>query len=75
MLHNVTYTTESNGLRVAPPWRKNDLAGTVLFFGCSFTFGEGLNDSETLPYQVGIQSGGRYRTLNFASLDIDPNKC
>jgi hypothetical protein len=62
---DATYTTDSNGLRVAPPWRKDDLAGTVLFFGCSFTFGEGLQDAETLPYQVGIQSGGRYRTFNF----------
>jgi len=23
------------------------------FFGCSFTFDEGLKDNETLPYQVG----------------------
>ena len=66
VLFDVNYTIDSNGLRVAPPWRQDDLAGTVLFFGCSFTFGEGLNDSETLPYQVGIQSGGRYRTFNFA---------
>ena len=65
-LFDVTYTMDSNGLRAAPPYNKDDLAGTVLFFGCSFAFGEGLNDDETLPYQVGVQSGGRYRTLNFA---------
>lgn len=66
VLFDVNYTIDSNGLRVAPPWRKDDLAGTALFFGCSFTFGEGLKDNETLPYQVGAQSGGRYRTFNFA---------
>ena len=60
------YTIDSNGLRVAPPYRNDDLAGTVLFFGCSYTFGAGLNDDETLPYQVGIQSDGRFRTVNFA---------
>lgn len=26
----------------------------MIFLGCSFTFGEGVNDSETLPWQVGI---------------------
>jgi hypothetical protein len=65
-LFDVTYTINSNGLRVAPQWSKNDLAGTALFFGCSYTFGEGLRDSETLPYQVGLLSEGRYRTINFA---------
>jgi hypothetical protein len=65
LLFDVSYTIDSNGLRVAPQYRKDDLAGTVLFFGCSFTFGDGLNDNETLPYQVGSQSGGRYRTFNF----------
>lgn len=63
---DVTYTIDSNGLRIAPPWRKEDLLGTVLFFGCSYTFGLGLNDDQTLPYQFSAQSGGRYRTINFA---------
>jgi hypothetical protein len=71
-LFDVVYTIDSNGLRVAPPYRKDDLAGTVLFFGCSFTFGEGLKDDETLPYQVGIQSGGRYRIFNFAVQAYNP---
>ena len=66
VVFDVNYTIDHNGLRVAPPYSKDDLAGTVLFFGCSFTFGEGIKDNETLPYQVGIQSGGRYRTFNFA---------
>lgn len=65
VVFDATYTIDSNGLRVAPPCRPDKVAGTVLFFGCSFTFGEGLKDSETLPYQVGVQSGGRYCTVNF----------
>jgi hypothetical protein len=65
VLFDVDYTIDPNGLRTAPPWGKDDLAGTVLFFGCSFTFGEGLKNNETLPYQVGALSGGRYRTFNF----------
>ena len=48
------------------------MAGSVLFFGDSLTFGYGLNDNETLPYQVGVQSGGRYRTFNFAFNGYSP---
>jgi len=65
-IFDVTYTIDSSGLRVAPPYRKDELAGTILFFGCSFTVGEGLPDNETLPYQTGALSDGRYRTFNFA---------
>ena len=74
VLFDVDYTIDSSGLRVAPSWRKDDLTGTVLFFGCSFTFGEGLKDNETLPYQVGVQSRGRYRTFNFAFEAYGPNQ-
>ena len=40
----VTYTLDSDGLGIAPPWHKDDLACTTLFFGCSCTFGEGPQD-------------------------------
>ena len=74
LLFDGTYTIDPEGLRAAPPYRKDDLAGTVLFFGCSFTFGEGLADGETLPYQVGMQSRGRYRTFNFGVQGYSPNQ-
>lgn len=72
LLFDATYTIDSNGLRIAPPWRKDNLAGTVLFFGCSFTFGEGLQDNQTLSYQLGTQSNGVYRTFNFAFEGYSP---
>ncbi len=34
--------------------------------------GAGLEDDETLSYQVGVQSGGRYRTFNFAANGYGP---
>lgn len=74
VLFDRIYTIDSTGLRVAPPYRQDALAGTALFFGCSFTFGEGLKDNETLPYQVGAQSGGRYRTFNFAFQAYGPHQ-
>jgi hypothetical protein len=72
VLFDVKYTIDSDGLRIAPPYRQDDLLGAVLFFGCSFTFGEGLQDNQTLPYQVGAQSGGRYRTFNLAFNGYSP---
>jgi hypothetical protein len=72
-IYDVKYTIDREGLRIAPAWRKDTLAGSVLFFCDSFTFGSGLNDDETLPYQVGVQSEGRYRTFNFAVGGYGPN--
>ena len=72
VLFNATYTIDSDGLRIAPPYRRNDLIGTAVFFGCSFAFGEGLQDNETLPYQIGTLSGEKYRTFNFAFEGYNP---
>ena len=71
---NVTYTIDSNGLRVTPPAQKEPHPGCILFFGDSFTFGDGLQDNETLPYQVGLQSGGRYHAFNFGFEGYGPHQ-
>src|SRR5262245_41293491 len=73
-LYDVTYTIDSKGLRVAPPVKNSETASCILFFGCSFTFGEGLQDTETLPYQTGFQSEGRYRTFNFGFHGYGPHQ-
>lgn len=48
-IYNVNYTIGENGYRVTPD---QQLANQprVNFYGCSFTFGEGLEDNQTLPY-------------------------
>jgi hypothetical protein len=74
VLYDVTYTIDDNGLRISPPGKTDGSAGSLLFFGCSFTFGEGLEDNETLPYQVGYLSGGEYRIFNFAFHGYGPNQ-
>lgn len=75
LAYDVTYTIDSDGLRVAP---KPNVAApplsSILFLGCSFTFGEGLQDDQTLPYQVGEQTGGRYAIYNFAFHGYAPNQ-
>jgi hypothetical protein len=62
---DAAYTSDANGLRVSPPPGKDPRTGMVLFFGCSYAFGHGLDDDQTLPYQVETKSSGRWRTLNF----------
>jgi hypothetical protein len=74
LVYSVVYTIDDHGLRIVPPYNKSNLVGCALFFGDSFTFGLGLNDSETLPYQVGIKSGGRYRIFNFALAGYGPHQ-
>ncbi len=73
LLYDVNYTIDSNGLRAAPPVQPSPVA-SILFFGCSFTFGEGLQDAETIPYQVGLQSEGRYKIYNFGFHGYGPNQ-
>ena len=51
-LYDVTYTISDQGARVT---RGNPAGETWLFMGCSFTFGEGVSDDETLPAQFSEQ--------------------
>ncbi len=74
LVFDVRYTNDSFGLRVAPPASAEHSKGTVLFFGCSYVYGEGLNDAATLPYQVGVASHGSYRTLNFGGGGYGPHQ-
>lgn len=51
-LYCVTYTLDSMGRRVVPI--NNSATKHVLFYGCSYTYGEGVNDEETFAYRLGI---------------------
>ena len=64
VLYDVVYTIESNGLRITPPVTGTP-RGCVLVFGCSFTFGEGVNDDQSMPYRVGVLTEGKSQVFNF----------
>jgi len=64
VIYDVAYTIGSDRLRVSPPVHE-PVVGSVVFFGCSYTFGEGLPDDATMPYRVGVISGGKYQIRNF----------
>lgn len=73
-IYETVYTIEDNGLRVAPPPPTNSTAPSILFFGGSITFGEGVSDTEAMPYQVGVKAGGRYAIYNFAFHGYGPHQ-
>lgn len=53
MLYDVRYTFDAAGRRVTPRQPSAGAKRALLFFGDSLTFGEGVNEDETLPYYVG----------------------
>jgi len=61
--YDVVYTIGADGLRVTPPARG---AKPVVFFGCSYTFGDGVDDDETLPAQLVAALGGQADVVNRA---------
>jgi hypothetical protein len=65
IVYDVEYHVGADGLRRAPPTSSKN-PGCVLFFGDSFAWGEGVADTETSAYQLGLLTGGDYRVYNFA---------
>lgn len=49
---SATSTIDGFGRRVTPGADLDQRKKFILFFGCSYTFGWGVNDDETLPYFV-----------------------
>jgi hypothetical protein len=78
-IYDVIYTSNLYGLRISP----HDLyksatspedSKNLVFFGGSYTFGEGVQDYEAWPYLVEEKSGGRYRSYNFAMEGYGPHQ-
>lgn len=63
-VYDVDYTFDTDGRRVTPPERAQPVVGTVLAFGGSFTFGEGVGDTQTMPWRVAELAGRRWRVVN-----------
>jgi hypothetical protein len=72
--YRVHYTVDERGLRRAPPCDCGEGIPAIVFFGCSFTYGEGVEDEQTLPYRTGVLTGGRYAVYNFAFHGYGPHQ-
>ncbi len=74
IIYQVNIKTDEHGLRISPPYDSDSLIGHCIFFGGSRTFGEGVENEATLPYQVGMMSEGAYRTYNFGYGGYGPHQ-
>jgi len=66
-----TYTIDAFRRRWNPFGHKNKNAKRLLFFGCSMTFGEGLNDDQTIPAQVSLLAKN-IETYNYGTSAYGP---
>jgi hypothetical protein len=55
-IYDVTYRTDERGRRETPTIKAPGRTSFLLFFGDSNTFGEGLSQTETIPYYAGEQA-------------------
>jgi len=72
-VYEAAYNINEHGLR-ATPGASATSRGSILFFGGSFTFGEGVNDSETLPYATGTKVAEAYTAYNFGFHGYGPHQ-
>lgn len=75
-LYQVDYTINADGLRISAP-TDIDMSShhpCLVFFGDSYTFGEGIPDERTMPYQVWKKLSGQLRTVNFGLLGYGPHQ-
>jgi hypothetical protein len=73
LIGDVTYKIDSNSLRQIPgtvhgPYHK------VVFFGCSFMFGHGVENDQTLPYYFVQAANGSIEGFNFAGEGWGPHQ-
>jgi hypothetical protein len=65
----ITYTCNAQGYR-CPEWNNIDWSQSILVFGCSFTFGIGIDDKMTFPYLLQERTG--ISTINLGAVAASP---
>lgn len=70
-IYNVVYTINSHLLRET---KSCDTCATIAFFGDSFTFGEGLNDTDTLPQIFANDIDRKMRIVNLGYSAYGPQQ-
>jgi hypothetical protein len=66
VLYKVIYRSDKNRLRKTPEIKTNKNTKSIVFFGCSFTFGHGLNDDQIMANLVQKSVDSLYKVYNFA---------
>jgi len=75
-IYEVNISINSDGYRISPPYAPSteNNQQSILFFGCSFTYGEGVNDHETMPYMTGLLTNGQNKIYNFGLYGYGPQQ-
>ncbi|PWK26350.1 hypothetical protein LV89_02521 [Arcicella aurantiaca] len=73
VIYSITYATDHNSLRVTPIDTTKPRMKYAQFFGCSMTFGEGVQSNETLPYYF-AKFDSTYRPYNLAYSGYGPHQ-
>ena len=68
---SITYHIDSLSRRITPFDSSRAVGKYALFLGCSFTYGESVADSSTLPYFFGKDTG--YRPYNYGVSGYSPS--
>lgn len=67
----VTISTDSLGRRITPLVDSLPRSRYALFLGCSYTYGDGVSDNQTLPYYFQTLSP-EYRAYNYGYMAYSP---
>lgn len=70
--YDVFYGIDSSNRRITENSKRGGRAKPLVFFGCSYTFGLGLEDRDTLPSAVARKLKD-YRVYNYSYLGWGPN--
>lgn len=73
IIYSIKYSTDANSLRVTPLDTTKPRTKYAQFYGCSMTFGEGVQSNETMPYYFG-KYDSTYRPYNFAYSGYGPHQ-
>jgi hypothetical protein len=70
--YQATYTTDAYHRRITPVNHREQRRNFLLFFGCSMTFGLGVNDNETMPFYAALYAS-HYQPYNYGVSGYGPN--
>ena len=73
LIYDVVYSMDASSLRITPNSNENSKK-CLLFFGDSFTVGEGVNDNETLPFYLNEFLRNKFRVYNFGFHGYGPHQ-
>lgn len=73
LLYDVRCTLDKLGRRITPQVHENPQAD-VLVFGCSFTFGHGLENEQSWPWKLGELLGPDWKVVNYGYFAFGPQQ-